>query len=248
MIAELLYLTGYLLQIVAYALIVQKVSRKRTVLGLSCDLVAYSWLWLTANALCGGLYLFSQPVSLQYSQRYPVYPTYQISLFTFLLDFFGVLVTSALALQTLHKFRLSRRANEALSLPFYFLMTLMGLGLVWLLWAYIRGRATINELDLANYGWLLSYVSFSFRLLPQCSVNWFFSRYNVLHKHFLSMHACSLLLLTSSLTLFRLNGKQWFELPVNYVSPESLLLNWLALAIFACQRHIYSSSQTPLPR
>ncbi|KAF3990247.1 hypothetical protein FT663_01025 [Candidozyma haemuli var. vulneris] len=225
-----------------------RVSRKGSVFGLSCDFVVYSWIWFVSCAYYAGAYLMSTFVVFQYANRYPEHPSFYTSKLTFVLDCVGSLVTSALIYQTFHKYKKSRQGNEALSVLFYYVLFLMTSGLVWLLWNYLRGKATLNELDLANYFWLLSYASFSFRLISQCSTNWFFCRFYNVHKHFLPIQIVSLFFMTNSLAIYKWHNTNWYELPTNLVSSESLLLNWICLGILLYQQHIYKGGKPIIPR
>lgn len=247
-VPEALYVAGYILQIVSYLLATGKVSRKGNVRGLSCDYIFYSWLWFISNAYSGGNYLASTYVVFQYANRYPEYPTFYTSKLVFFLDCLGLLATSCLMYQIFRKYRSTRKGNEASSMLFYFVIGLVITGLVWLLWNYARGQETLNELDIANYFWLVAYVGFSFRLISQCSTNWFFSKFHIIHKNFMLLQIVSLLLLTSSLVSYRVRGTNWYELPTNIVSSESLLLNWMCMAVLLYQIQIYGSSKAVLGR
>lgn len=243
---EALYIAGYALQAVSYVLVVEKVSRKGSVLGLSSDFVVYSWLWFACNVYYGAAYLVSSFVIYQYANRYPEYPTYHTSKLVLLLDCVGMAATSGLIYQNFRKYGATRKGNESLSMLFYFVLLLLGSGLVWLLWNYARGRETLSDLDIANYCWLVAYVGFSFRLFSQCSNNWFFSRFYVMHKNFMLVQTGSLCLMTVSLVYYRMSGSQWYELPTNIVSAESLLLNWICMAVLLYQK--VTSSKTVLAR
>lgn len=247
-VPEALYVAGYVLQIVSYVLAIEKVSRKGNVLGLSCDYISYSWLWFMSNVYFGGNYLASTYVVFQYANRYPEYPTFYTSKLVFFLDCLGLAATSCLMYQIFRKYRSTRKGNEASGMLFYFVIALILTGLVWLLWNYARGQETLNELDIANYFWLVAYVGFSFRLISQCSTNWFFSRFHIIHKNFMLLQTVSLFLLTSSLVSYRVRGTNWYELPTNLVSSESVLLNWICMAILLYQMQIYGSTKSVLGR
>lgn len=245
---EALYIAGYALQAVSYLLMVEKVSRKGSVLGLSSDFVTYSWLWFASNVYYGAAYLVSSFVIYQYANRYPEYPTYYTSKFVLFIDCVGMAATSGLIYQNFRKYRATRKGNESLSMLFYFVLLLLGSGLVWLLWKYARGKETLSELDIANYCWLMAYVGFSFRLFSQCSNNWYFSRVHIMHKNFMLVQTVSLCLMTVSLLHYKLSGIQWYDLPTNIVSAESLLLNWICMAVLLYQKVTNNSSKTVLAR
>lgn len=248
MISETLYIAGHFIQILSYGLMAERVSRKGSVLGLSCDFVAYSYLWLTASCIYGASYLISSKLAAQYSKRYPLYTSYYTSPIVVLLDLVGSIVTFYLAWQTFKKFKGSRRHHEALSLPFYFFLSLLGCGLLVLIWYYLHGWATLNELDIANYFYVISYFGAIFRLIPQCSTNWYFLRFHVLHRHYLLMQTLSTFFLTTSLLHYKVNNQEWYELPTNILSSETLLVTWVCLAILLYQLQIYKGGKKILPQ
>lgn len=234
------------LQTGSLVLSVKHTAARRSAFGLSLDLQAYTCLWFL-GALVYGVSMASANLRQQYAHRYPVFPEFAIIAAVTLADVVSFGLSVAWCFQTFWSYRKTRAPSESPSLPFCLLTALLALCLLVLLWLFSRGHATVNQLDLACFFWLLGDVSASVRLFSVISTTWFYTKYFAPHHHFLSIQLASVGLSAAALAGLSLQKVPFHQVPLNSATWEFVILNGLCLAILATQKHLYRHAKTLLP-
>lgn len=203
------------LQLLSPCLIYRHNKSRKSVAGISCDFTVLSLLSAACSAMSGLSYTILVTLRDQYAARYPVYPNINFSVAVLLIHIGQFTITSLLAWQVFVTHRKSIIGDEWLSLPCKaFLLLLLGFFL-WLVSLFWRGRATINQLDLADCGWTIASITFGVRLLSQVTNNFWLERYALMHRNFIHVQFVSVVLAMITWKYMDHQNIQWHEVPAN---------------------------------
>lgn len=217
-----------LLQLLSICLIYRHNKSRQSVAGISCDFTVLSLLSAACSAMSGLSYTILTTLKDQYAARYPVYPnlnSYVVLLLIHIVQFF---IASLLAWQVFVTHRKSIIGNEWLSLPCKALLILLIGFFLWFVSLFWRGRATINQLDLADCGWTIASMAFGVRLLSQVTNNFWLERYTLMHRYFIHIQYASVVLAMIAWKCMDYQNTQWHEVPAN------CLLRFVWIPNFVC--------------
>lgn len=235
-----------LIQLISLSLIYRHNRSKNSVGGLSCDFTVFSLVSAAASASSGLAYRFLETIEKEYRERYPVYPEIHASFTMAMVQLAQTVVTFAIGWQVFYTYRKSVVGDELLSLPCKALLLVLGGAFSWFLSLYFRGRATINELDLADLAWTIGSVAFGAKLVSQVTNNLFLERYAVMHRHFILWQGLSMLLAVVGWWLAGASDVQWHEVSANTTSKFAWYPNIICLALLALQSRRNTHSYMPL--
>lgn len=222
--------------VASYVLVIRQNEKKMSVLGLSCDFVAYSWLLYLASFVLNCGYLTNR-VAEQYSERYPLYPTYDTIVAIVYADFFGLLATSLLMHQTFRKYRKTRN-TEALSPQSTIIVFCMFVFYMYFFAKWVQGHSMVNALDMVNILWGVGVFAFGVRLIAQCLNNWFYLKVAVMHRHFLLWQLGLLALALLGTETYR-HQVPWHYVPTNAPVTWAVATNVVALVVIVVQSRLY---------
>lgn len=223
----------------------KRISRTRSVVGVSHDFVLYSCIHSFASVIYG-VSLTTTTCAHLHAERFPVYPKFTISSLVSLSDFSIFVVSSYLVYLVFAKYRPSRTSTEDPSLIFFLLNGLLLACFCYLLTLYIRGKATINTLDMADFFWLVADIAGSVRFISQISTNWFYCRYYHISRDFLTLQTTSVLLYIGAYLVLRVLHVPWHRYPLNMATSEFVFFNSICLVTLAIQKRIYRRFELPL--
>lgn len=220
---------------------------RKSIAGLSCDFTVYSWLAAVSSAGSGMVYMFLPVVQEQYSNRYPVYPDIRLNGFILVANLLLVMAASGIMGQVFVFYRKSITGDELISLPCKALLLCFTGLFFWLVSLFVRGRATINELDLADCLWTIGTMSFGVRLIPQVSNNFFLGSPALMHRYFTHLQSASMLFAISGWWLAKAINIPWFEKPVNAFSEFTIAPNIICLILLVIQGNKSRINRSYLP-
>lgn len=232
------FLLAHLLQPISYFLILRQIRSKKSVAGLSCDFTLLSWISSITSAASGLAYAFLLKIQMEYSNRYPLYPDLQVSLPVLVLDLVTLLVTSTIMVVVFVTYRKTIIGAELISLPTKALIAVVCSFFLWLFTLYIRGRATINELDLADCAWTIGTICFGVRFISQLTNNYFLERYYHFCRNFIIWQVASMGLAGSGWFISRRMGLNWHQIPGNVMHELVLGPNIVFLFLLLLQAHV----------
>lgn len=230
-------LVAHFLQPVSYFLLLRQIRSKKSVAGLSCDFTFFSWISSLASAVSGCAYTFLLTINIEYANRYPVYGELLVSWLVLVSDLVTVLVTSMMMILVFISYRKTIIGDEWISLPTKALVLGLFAFTLLLLSLYVRGRATINELDLADCVWTIGSICFGVRLVSQVTNNYFLERVFPLNRSFIIWQGTSMGLAATGLLLSRHMDVNWHQLPVNFMHQLALAPNIVVLLLLSLQGH-----------
>lgn len=229
-------------EIVQQASLFQTVSRnatKKSVFGVSCDFSVYFWLYTVCSAISAALYLHLETIQQHYSLRYPVYPHIHSSNYILAVHAVGSIVSTTFLVQMFYRYKSTLGYSETTSLVCNCVLMAYGGSLLWVLHAYVRQRATVIALDVADCFWLIGALSRSFMLILQVSVNWFFLNVAVMHRNFRLWQMVSLVFAAAGLAQAHYLGFQWYEIPTNAPPAAAVVANVVCVGVILLQTKLY---------
>lgn len=244
MFLEPFLIVGETVQLASYILLFRSNISRNSVLGLSCDFTLYSFLWYMCLSLSGFGYAFLHQIRLQYANRYPLYPEFSTSLPILAAHVAGLVVTLGIMAQVFWSHRKSRPKTETTSLLCRVAVLLLLLIFISFFWQFIRGRATVNLLDLADLLWTFGTFFLAVRLVLQVSTNWFFSKFAAMHRRYLLWQFTAMSLVTFGLILS--HHVPWHEMPANGPTLFSVGMNWTVWSLLVFQKRHYLLKYLPL--
>lgn len=231
-----------LLQLISIHLFYRRVSLKRSNHVLLLDMAIYTFVSCLSRTISDFTYLLKAARN-QFTERYPLYPPMPL-LHSLVALGAGSCFASCMLLLKMLKHR--HRETEVSLLCKVVLTSIFGL-LCLVLYYFINELATVNCLDLANLFRFFSLFTWSCRLIPQVSVNWFYDNFAVIHKYFIQLEVISILYVMITYWLFEEFGGQWHTIPLNAPLFYVAVLSIIPVCLLALESRIYSKSSS-LPR
>lgn len=225
-------------QLTSLLLLYRRIKLKRSNFGILVDFALYTCTSCVLQTVSTIMYM--QPLaSILYSQRYPLYKKLQL-LWPSALFGFCIAISSCMLL---YQFWLYQHQDTEVSIVCKVYLGCFGLLFIYILYLFHFRMATVNYLDVADYLRFVSYCTWTVRLIPQISVNWFYDRYKIQHKWFVTLEGLSdVWVLVAQWVLYR-NSVSWHDLPLNLPLTYGAVLNLLCLLVLFVQRRMYGVSQ-----
>lgn len=233
-------------EIVQQASLFQVVSRntsKKSVCGVSCDFSVHVWLYTVCSAISAAAYLLLETIQQQYALRYPEYPEIYTSRSILLVHVCGSVAATVFLVQVFYSYRHTVGDSETTSLMCNCILVGYTGCFLWVLDAYLRQRATVNALDVADCLWLIGMSSRALMFVLQMSVNWFFTNVAVMHRNFRMWQIASLGLAVVGLALANYLKIQWYKIPTNAPPAAAVAANLFSVGGIMLQTKIYGSKK-----
>lgn len=219
---------------------IQYNKSKKSVYGISCDFLILSVVAGLASIVSTLYYQMSPRIWLEYSGRYPRYPTVQISSGIFVLEVLMWVAYCGVLWQIFVTYRQTMHIFQGFSGLCRSILVAMGILLI------VVEQELDFLLDLIDSIWFVSKFAAAVRFVPQCIINWSGDCVVGYGDQWLSFQWLAWTLLVVG--KYRMPWEiLWHDVPINVPPWPYIICSVFWLSVLTVQRFMYKGNMVTLP-